>query len=562
MLLIDKDTEKTNILIKLHKQFGHASAERLHSLLKNAGVCVADISGILTSIVDNCDTCLKFKKQAPKPAVGFPLATEFNEMVAVDLHQLENNLWYLHIIDEFNRFSAGAIMTSKQPSVFVDKFLQHWIAIHGAPKKLYSNNGGEFSNKIVHDMCENFNIEVRTTPAMSPWSNGLLERHNQTLTDILVKIKHEQSCNWDTALAWALMAKNSLVNTHGFSSYQLVYGKNPNIPSLLTDKLPTLEGVTMSTVVGNNISALHSARQAFIQSESSERLRRALRKQIRPFGGTFTTGDKVYYRRPDTCSSQWKGPARVIGQDGVVVFARHGGMVVRVHQCRLRLATQELDQVSQGEADEQKTETESITNSKSEVICSNRHSQCIQPFGCDTDEENDTSLNNETGDCVSVEQPGAVEDPQTRGDQRVRRITNCVYKPGQLIRHRHVQSGEEVVARVLGRAGKAMGKNNKWYNLEYLEPAHVQGIKHSVDLSQIDGLETVEETSVEDSAPTEPTCTCSTTGNICMLEENVLVVDLDWSKAKLKELENWKQNNVVQEVPYKAQKCLPTKWVP
>ena len=32
-------------------------------------------------------------------------------------------------------------------------------------------------------MAENFNIEIKTTAGFSPWSNGLLERHNQTLRD-------------------------------------------------------------------------------------------------------------------------------------------------------------------------------------------------------------------------------------------------------------------------------------------------------------------------------------------------------------------------------------------
>ena len=68
--------------------------------------------------------------------VGLPLATEFNEMVAVDLHELEPNTWYLHIIDEFTRFSAGRIMRSKKSSEFVKKFLESWVAVHGAPKRL------------------------------------------------------------------------------------------------------------------------------------------------------------------------------------------------------------------------------------------------------------------------------------------------------------------------------------------------------------------------------------------------------------------------------------------
>jgi hypothetical protein len=93
-------------------------------------------------------------------------------------------------------FSAGAIMHSKQASVFVKKFLCTWIAVHRAPKKILSDNSGEFNNQEVLDMAENFNIEVKTTP----WRNGTLERHNMTLTEILLKVKEENCCAWDTAL--------------------------------------------------------------------------------------------------------------------------------------------------------------------------------------------------------------------------------------------------------------------------------------------------------------------------------------------------------------------------
>ena len=194
--------------------------------------------------------------------------------------KLEHGVYYLHIIDEFTRFSAGSIMRSKRSSVFVRKFLESWIAVHGAPKRIYSDNGGEFNNDEVRDMAENFDIEVKTTAGYSPWSNGLLERHNQTLTEIMHKVKTDKQCDWETALNWALMAKNALDNVHGYSSYQLVYGRNPNLPSVLTNKPPALEGTTMSAVVGQHIEALHSARSAFTKSECSERIRRALRKQI------------------------------------------------------------------------------------------------------------------------------------------------------------------------------------------------------------------------------------------------------------------------------------------
>ena len=137
-------------------------------------------------------------------------------------------------------------------------------------------------------MAGSFNIRVTTTAAESPWSNGLCECHNAILTEILLKIKEESACDLNTTLSWAIMAKNCLHNVNDFSPYQLVYERNPHLPSVLTDKPPALERTSISKYVTNHMEALHI-------SESSEKIRRALRRQIRPSGTTYDTGDLVYY---------------------------------------------------------------------------------------------------------------------------------------------------------------------------------------------------------------------------------------------------------------------------
>lgn len=49
-----------------------------------------------------------------------------------------------------------------------------------------------------------------------------------------------------------------------------MFGQNPNLPSVLVDKLPALEGTTVSAKVGEHISALHASRKALREAESSE----------------------------------------------------------------------------------------------------------------------------------------------------------------------------------------------------------------------------------------------------------------------------------------------------
>ena len=89
-------------------------------------------------------------------------------------------------------------------------------------------------------MCETLGITVKTTAAESPWNNGLVERHNLVISEMVDKIIDETDCGISLAVSWYVNAKNSLHNVHGFSPYQFTLGTNTKLPSTLSDKLPTL----------------------------------------------------------------------------------------------------------------------------------------------------------------------------------------------------------------------------------------------------------------------------------------------------------------------------------
>merc|ERR1712072_1289182 len=96
----------------------------------------------------------------------------------------------------------------------------------------------------------------------------------------------ESKCTLEMAVMWCLSAHNSLRNVHGFSPFQLVFSKNPTIPVLQNAKPPAFHPEASSEIIRKNLNALRKAREAFISSENSERLKRALRHNIRTSGGS------------------------------------------------------------------------------------------------------------------------------------------------------------------------------------------------------------------------------------------------------------------------------------
>ena len=74
--------------------------------------------------------------------------------------------------------------------------------------------------------------------------------------------------------------------------------------------------------------------KACIESESSEKLRRAWRRQVRPsVVQSYKNGDLVLFKRNE--SERWLGPGTVIGWENKQVLVKHGGTYVRVHPARL-----------------------------------------------------------------------------------------------------------------------------------------------------------------------------------------------------------------------------------
>lgn len=352
--------EKKSKARKLHKQFSHASKEKLCKLVKQSSdYNDREFLKMIEEVCDNCEICLKFKRPSLRPIVTVPIASKFNEVVCMDLKEhMHNQSWILHLIDAATRYSAACLVFSKKADEIISSIFSIWIAYFGCPKKFLSDCGGEFSNESFREMNEKLNIENATTAGESPFSNGICERHNAILAECMKKTMLDANCDAKMALAWACSSKNSLQNHGGFSPNQLIFGQNPNYPSVLSDRLPALDSDSPNEVIFRNLQAMKKARENYIQAESSEKIRRSLKAKVRTYSDIeYKNGDKVYYRRKNF--KGWKGPGVVLGQDGQLVLIRHGGAYYRCHPCHMTKFKQETqkEKSHQGDVSDPNTKT-------------------------------------------------------------------------------------------------------------------------------------------------------------------------------------------------------------
>ena len=178
---------------------------------------------------------------------------------------------------------------------------------------------------MFRELGEQSDIVIMSTPAVSPWSNGIVECHNVVFGKMVHKLMlNEKRFPIDVIVAWSFSAKNALNTCYGYSPNQLVFGRNPNFPSNLTSNPPAMEHITYSEQVLKHLCAMHESRKAFIDAESNDKLRRALKTKTRVTTGiVYDLGDLVYYKRKD--SEKWKGPGKVLGKENKQLLVKHGG---------------------------------------------------------------------------------------------------------------------------------------------------------------------------------------------------------------------------------------------
>jgi transposase InsO family protein len=464
--LFDLDNEaQYRSMVKLHRQFGHPPQEKLKILLKDAGAWVDGLQDCLERVYEKCELCKMYKKTPPRPVVARPMASRFNEKVAMDLKKWRGR-WILHLVDMWSRFSVSVFIERKRPTDVIDKIMKCWIgAGFGVMEAILTDNGGEFNNDEMREVCSILNVEICTTAADSPFQNGLCER-NHAVTDSML-LKMEEQCAQtpiDVLLCWANMAKNSLQMWHGYSSYQLVFGKNPNLPNVMGENLPALQGKTNSEILATHLNSLHAARKAFIESETSERVRRALRSKVRASEQRFEHGDRVYYKRDQ--ENKWLGPGKVMFQDGCVVFVRHGGTFVRVSPNRLIKAGEEIFH-KPDKCENNRGEEFEDTKVKTKENCSGVY----EILGKNEQSTEQNEVNDENIDVNQIDANG--HDMGTG--------QNLNLKKNDMIRYRVSEQSDWIDAEVLGRGGKITGKHKNWYNVK-----NSDGLEKSINVKEIE----------------------------------------------------------------------------
>ena len=361
----------------------------------------------------------------------------------------------------------------------------------------------------------------------------------------------------ETALCWSIHAKNSLSNVHGFTPYQLAIGYTPKLPCNLFNDPPAMETSTSSLVAGH-LSAIAAAREAFVKSESSERVRRALRHNRRPHSDNkFYNGDVVYYKRKDC--RKWKGPGRVIGHESQQVLVKHGGCYVRVHPCRLMLEKSDHHRRFKGSStcsgEDVQCQTQNGRDVSDDTGSDEENSQSSPQRdslegGPDSSEQSNLQVSNQR-DVVEISQEEKAEVEQSNSDYTPdSRKDEVLPKKGMDISFLPSNSTSWKFGQIHSRAGKASGKYRDRWNVLVND-----------DIKELDlGDLQWKESEVLDASDAKSEV-LDVSDEVIYSEVFLTQVDEQTLAAKLTELENWKCEEVFEEVKDCGQETISVRWV-
>jgi len=291
-----------------------------------------------------------------------PLIDEPFQRIAVDIvgplqPVTDNgNRYILTIVDYATRYPEAIplprIETERVAEALVDVFSRI-----GIPREMLTDQDSQFTSDIMREVSRLLSLRRMTTP-YHPMCNGLVEKFNGTLKQMLRRMCAERPKDWDKYINALLFAYREVPQESlGFSPFELLYGRSVRGPMMILKELWTkdIEGTDTKTtyqyVVDLREKLEETCKLAKEQLENARIHQRrhynskAKERQMKP-------GDKVLVlllTKANKLLMQWKGPFEIVQRLGTLDYrVDMRGKIKTLHANILRLYVERDQFLDQG----------------------------------------------------------------------------------------------------------------------------------------------------------------------------------------------------------------------
>ncbi|KAK7868242.1 hypothetical protein R5R35_000643 [Gryllus longicercus] len=149
----------------------------------------------------------------------------------MDIFQFEKKE-YLLIVDLYSKYPEVAQLRNMSSESVVNE-CKAVFARHGKPEKVYSDNGTNFVSREIRNFAKEWEFECTTSSAGYSQSNEFIERHVQTIKNLLQKSLKDNKDIYLTLLEY----RNTPLDSNSPSPAQLSFNRRLRSMLPYTDKL-------------------------------------------------------------------------------------------------------------------------------------------------------------------------------------------------------------------------------------------------------------------------------------------------------------------------------------
>ena len=248
-------------------------------------------------------------------------------MDILDVHHISKrgNRYIIVISDYFSKWCIAVARKNHKAITCSEVIINQFVCQFGVPMQILTDQGREFEGQLFQEVCRLLRIhKIRTSP-YRPQTDGLVERQNRTLLEMLSKYVRYQYSDWVDHLPFLVMAYNTSVHdSTGCTPFSLIYGREALLPIDLVYPPINLEpfhfksGSEYVEFLKQTISETHTiARKNLQQSALRQARNYDVRARSKP---EFKPGDLVrYYYVREKAGNKFHrcfiGPYRVVSRE-------------------------------------------------------------------------------------------------------------------------------------------------------------------------------------------------------------------------------------------------------
>ncbi|UYV78077.1 hypothetical protein LAZ67_16000034, partial [Cordylochernes scorpioides] len=212
---------------------GHLGFSKTYERVKNKYFW----PGLLRDIrkyVAHCKECQRKKQSTQKPPgllKAIPPASSPLQRVGMDLlgrfpKSDTGNKWIIVCTDYLTRFAVTKALPTGEAKEAAKFLMEDVVLKHGAPREIITDRGRVFQSKLIAELTNQCSSIHRFTTAYHPQTNGLTERLNKTLANMIAMYVSVEQKDWDVILPYVTFAYNTAKqDTTGFTPFKLIHGR-------------------------------------------------------------------------------------------------------------------------------------------------------------------------------------------------------------------------------------------------------------------------------------------------------------------------------------------------